>query len=556
MSQSFDLPTTTSTTSTSDIPTRIENKWIPQPSTNLLKPPQIIEYGPLQGQAGDNFHVDLNSHNLDANTLRIAFNSCFTTCHCTLNTVTQIITLHTTVPSATMVACNDMSRIPIYIVVVQDEKILDSWFIGYFSYHLTRKRASTEFSPIDIHAVSEESKRPRSDPFSSMGYPAATANPTSSSPSPQQQPNYYSLSAHQQQQQQQQQHAPYVGLPPTQPSPRQQREFYDDPSMYTNSTSTNSNVAAAVAAAASVYNTSTATDPNQFQSYNPNYSPLSQQPQDSYMLPIMSSMSQPAPVAPPPPQPPQPAPSSTPTTATTATAPPIQMKPTMPLPISTTPIMSHSTVMASTHTNTASSAGAQQSSPTSNPFANLLNKANLIIEGDLADVLKDWSPEEWENQRRLVQFYRKQEGNEVTCRFETFHLPAEKSKQPDMNKIIVVSCIYWKEKNEYFVTSVDCIYLLEHLIGVKFTVEEKNRIRRNLEGYKPLTVSKLKPESAEFFKLIMGFPNPKPRNIEKDVKVFPWTTLGTALKKIISKYTASYSSTASVNYDILNTADS
>jgi hypothetical protein len=34
----------------------------------------------------------------------------------------------------------------------------------------------------------------------------------------------------------------------------------------------------------------------------------------------------------------------------------------------------------------------------------------------------------------------------------------------------------------------------------------------------------------------MSFPNPKPRNIEKDVKVFPWSIFGTALKKIISKY--------------------
>ena len=33
---------------------------------------------------------------------------------------------------------------------------------------------------------------------------------------------------------------------------------------------------------------------------------------------------------------------------------------------------------------------------------------------------------------------------------------------------------------------------------------------------------------------------PKPRNIEKDVKVFPWKMLGTALRKIISKYSASY----------------
>nr|KMM70597.1 medusa [Coccidioides posadasii RMSCC 3488] len=110
--------------------------------------------------------------------------------------------------------------------------------------------------------------------------------------------------------------------------------------------------------------------------------------------------------------------------------------------------------------------------------------------------------------------------------------------------IICISCIYWAGKKECYVTSVDTIYLLESLVGVRFTVEEKNRIRRNLEGFRPLTVSKAKAESEEFFKVIMGFPNPKPRNIEKDVKVFPWRILAHALKKIIGKYSASYSSTA------------
>ena len=101
---------------------------------------------------------------------------------------------------------------------------------------------------------------------------------------------------------------------------------------------------------------------------------------------------------------------------------------------------------------------------------------------------------------------------------------------------ICVSCIWWEEKDEYYITSVDTIYLLEQLVNVRFTVEEKNRIRRNLEGFRPLTVSKAKADSEEFFKVIMGFPNPKPRNIEKDVKVFPWKILAHALKKIISKY--------------------
>ena len=79
----------------------------------------------------------------------------------------------------------------------------------------------------------------------------------------------------------------------------------------------------------------------------------------------------------------------------------------------------------------------------------------------------------------------------------------------------IVSCIYWEEKEDFFITSVDCIYLLEALISMRFTVEEKNRIRRNLEGFRPLTVSKCRADSARFFKLIMSFPSPKPRNIER-----------------------------------------
>jgi hypothetical protein len=101
---------------------------------------------------------------------------------------------------------------------------------------------------------------------------------------------------------------------------------------------------------------------------------------------------------------------------------------------------------------------------------------------------------------------------------------------------ICISCIYWEERAECFVTSVDTIFLLEQLVAARFTVEEKNRIRRNLEGFRPLTVSKGKQESEEFFKVIMAFPTPKPRNIEKDVKVFHWKDLASALKKIISKY--------------------
>jgi hypothetical protein len=158
------------------------------------------------------------------------------------------------------------------------------------------------------------------------------------------------------------------------------------------------------------------------------------------------------------------------------------------------------------------------------------NKAKLEISGDLDAMTQIWSDEEWDAKRRLVCFQRSQSGSTINTSFK----PVSVDDRPPNS--ICISCIYWEEKNECFVTSVDTIYLLEQLVAARFTVEEKNRIRRNLEGFRPLTVSKGKQDSEEFFKVIMAFPNPKPRNIEKDVKVFHWKDLSSALKKIIGKY--------------------
>ncbi|KAJ9065121.1 hypothetical protein DSO57_1023004 [Entomophthora muscae] len=165
-----------------------------------------------------------------------------------------------------------------------------------------------------------------------------------------------------------------------------------------------------------------------------------------------------------------------------------------------------------------------------------MSKAKLVFEGDIQEIPNNWSEEERSNRRRLVQFYRKHDNNSIMCRFS---IVPPSSRPPNS---IVISCIYWEERDQFFITSVDCIHLLESLISVRFTVEEKNRIRRNLEGFRPLTVSKCKQDTAEFFKLIMAFPNPKPRNIEKDVKVFPWSVLQHALIKIVSKYATGFSS--------------
>lgn len=166
------------------------------------------------------------------------------------------------------------------------------------------------------------------------------------------------------------------------------------------------------------------------------------------------------------------------------------------------------------------------------------SKARLHLEGDLDEVANNWSPEELTAMRKIIIFEREQKGNDIHASFKVV------GQNEWRNHPRTINCIWWKEKKEAFVTSVDTILLLESLVAARFTVEEKNRIRRNLEGFKPLTVSKGKSDSEDFFKVIMGFPNPKPRNIEKDVKVFPWKILSVALQKIIGKYSASYASTA------------
>ncbi|KAF2668567.1 hypothetical protein BT63DRAFT_280466 [Microthyrium microscopicum] len=179
--------------------------------------------------------------------------------------------------------------------------------------------------------------------------------------------------------------------------------------------------------------------------------------------------------------------------------------------------------------------------PQFNPYAQYPDtKARLEIIGDLATMCHDWTDEEKSASRRIVEFQRTQIGSTITATFSAVSLEERSPNNP------CISCIYWEKKDKCYVTSVDTIALLEGLVAVRFTVEEKNRIRRNLEGFKPYTVSKNKDECDDIFRLIMGFPSPKPRNIEKDIKIFPWSILSQALRKIIGKYSASYASTSSV----------
>jgi len=158
------------------------------------------------------------------------------------------------------------------------------------------------------------------------------------------------------------------------------------------------------------------------------------------------------------------------------------------------------------------------------------HKAVLQLLSPIQSLSQGWDATELQIGRRLVRFEKVQEGCnlQVTC---------EAIEQEDYyDGDTVVSCIYRDDEDSCCITSVDIIYLLEKLVDDEFEVEEKNRIRRNLEGFRPTTVSKHRSGFEDFFQRIMDFPDPKPRNIEKDVKVFDWAMLPQALDKIISKY--------------------
>ena len=171
------------------------------------------------------------------------------------------------------------------------------------------------------------------------------------------------------------------------------------------------------------------------------------------------------------------------------------------------------------------------------------HRAVLEIRGNLDAMRHNWTPEEHSAERRIVRFWRELHGSTINVFFTPLRADEHGSaREMDERRI---SCIYWKEEHGHYVTSVDAISLLELVFDASHAVDEKNRIRRNLETYHPSTVRKVpkdehEPDTERLFELIMGFPDPKPSKIKKDVKVFQWSILEQALNKVVSKFVFAY----------------
>lgn len=170
------------------------------------------------------------------------------------------------------------------------------------------------------------------------------------------------------------------------------------------------------------------------------------------------------------------------------------------------------------------------------PRNKLCKPIHLHVEGNLSWATFWWTANEIFEGRRILCFARERNSLRVLLRFKYIQ-PEEWA--PDM---IAVSCIFDRSTQKYYVTTTDCINLLEFVFDRKLSIEEKNRIRRNLQVFKPMTISEHNLDHGDFFRLIMGFRPPRPRNIMREIKVIPWNMLEEALKKIVSKYCLVYRS--------------
>ena len=164
-----------------------------------------------------------------------------------------------------------------------------------------------------------------------------------------------------------------------------------------------------------------------------------------------------------------------------------------------------------------------------------LGKANLQFVNSVNGMTEDWSDQEVQDGRRLVQFWGRQEGNTIVIQQKV--ILQEEYEEGNL----VVSCLWWPERKEHYFTSVDAIALAEFLLETSFTVPAKNRARRNIAVLNPITLPKVKNDRArtvneKMFVKVMGYPPPKPRTIEKNIKVYRWKDLTACLEKIIQKY--------------------
>lgn len=163
-----------------------------------------------------------------------------------------------------------------------------------------------------------------------------------------------------------------------------------------------------------------------------------------------------------------------------------------------------------------------------------MDEVAFKVNGDLGTMTEDWSLEELYDSRRIVIFRRFLSRSALEIKFGAG--PPNTGPYEDF----CISCIKRGNAPSYYFTQYDIIRLAESfLMGPSlggFSAEAKRQILRILDTFDPLIVSKVKAETEDLFKLIMGLSNPQSSNFEVEIEVHRWETLLPALETIMSRY--------------------
>ncbi|BEI83626.1 hypothetical protein CcaverHIS002_0402300 [Cutaneotrichosporon cavernicola] len=153
-----------------------------------------------------------------------------------------------------------------------------------------------------------------------------------------------------------------------------------------------------------------------------------------------------------------------------------------------------------------------------------------------------WSPQETQARRRIIQFtavrsFIEQDPQahvisalvpQVAINWSAI---SQQEWQGNRGDTFAMSVMLFEGKA--LITSVDIIGSAECFFGTHFCTNEKNRIRRGFESSGPNTLHK---DDGAMYSLLRSLVNPKPRNIDKSVKVFLATSFRTLIDKICSNY--------------------
>ncbi|KAI9280523.1 hypothetical protein BY458DRAFT_553391 [Sporodiniella umbellata] len=194
------------------------------------------------------------------------------------------------------------------------------------------------------------------------------------------------------------------------------------------------------------------------------------------------------------------------------------------------------------------SVNASNSIPNSSYAA--VGKAMVVFQPKcMESMMYEWSRHEAVAGRRIVHFKSVTTQVDPTIPLRKIEVDCEPFIDLGVYQLppgeCLISCIYYKQQEDFFITSTDIIRLLESVLSVEFTKEEKNRMRRNIQYMGPITITRdntKQNSDAMFSRQLMAYKCPAARKIDKDIKIFRWSMVSEAIIKVSKNFVPSVSS--------------